>query len=342
MGDTGLQHQHLQQREDGAEHSGAGCSVADTENHRHQPGARLSVDRECLLQAEQSIVRRGTGGPGEPGRCCADVADTSSQRRQQNARSSHGNEGKDAGWSKEHDHLTQGGCAGIFAPGPADPAWPGIIQHWPHLAPALAGESGSARLNPCFVEFLMGWPIFWTHINVDQTDDQKASAARSTNEWRTLLQMRLSEWFDAPSLGLQQATGSGNHVPVLPRETPRGGNEAEISGLQDLQGTVHANPHKALGHLPKTGMQSGQGRGGCSEAMGQQTADGSMQLLPSGVHENAATPDNVRQVVREQVGMAEQAMSNRPQRLKCCGNGVVAAQASFALVGLVRRMREFQ
>lgn len=186
----------------------------------------------------------------------------------------------------------------------------------------------------------MGWPIFWTHINVDQTDDQKASAARSTNEWRTLLQMRLSEWFDAPSLGLQQATGSGNHVPVLPRETPRGGNEAEISGLQDLQGTVHANPHKALGHLPKTGMQSGQGRGGCSEAMGQQTADGSMQLLPSGVHENAATPDNVRQVVREQVGMAEQAMSNRPQRLKCCGNGVVAAQAAFALVGLVRRMTE--
>ena len=30
----------------------------------------------------------------------------------------------------------------------------------------------------------------------------------------------------------------------------------------------------------------------------------------------------------------------RPQRLKCCGNGVVAAQAAFALVGLVRRMNE--
>jgi site-specific DNA-cytosine methylase len=29
------------------------------------------------------------------------------------------------------------GSMGIFAPGPADPAWPGIIQQWPHLAPAL-------------------------------------------------------------------------------------------------------------------------------------------------------------------------------------------------------------
>jgi hypothetical protein len=29
-----------------------------------------------------------------------------------------------------------------------------------------------------------------------------------------------------------------------------------------------------------------------------------------------------------------------PQRLKCCGNGVVAAQAAFAFVGLVRRMNE--
>lgn len=186
----------------------------------------------------------------------------------------------------------------------------------------------------------MGWPIFWTHINVDQTDDQKASAARSTDEWRTLLQMRLSEWFDAPSLGLQQATGSGNHVPVLPCDTSRGGNEAKASGLQDLQGTVHADPKKALSYLPETGMQSGQGSRGCCEEMGQQAADGSMQLLQVGVHKNAATPNNVQQIVRKQVGLAEQAMSNRPQRLKCCGNGVVAAQAAFALVGLVRRMTE--
>lgn len=39
-------------------------------------------------------------------------------------------------------------------------------------------------------------------------------------------------------------------------------------------------------------------------------------------------------------GLAYDMDDCRPQRLKCCGNGVVAAQASFALVGLVRRMRK--
>jgi hypothetical protein len=39
-------------------------------------------------------------------------------------------------------------------------------------------------------------------------------------------------------------------------------------------------------------------------------------------------------------GLAHRMDDCRPQRLKCCGNGVVAAQAAFALVGLVRRMTE--
>jgi len=49
--------------------------------------------------------------------------------------------------SLEHCTVTGGGekahgsteqlCIPLFAPGPADPAWPGIIQQWPHLAPAL-------------------------------------------------------------------------------------------------------------------------------------------------------------------------------------------------------------
>lgn len=46
------------------------------------------------------------------------------------------------------------------------------------------------------------------------------------------------------------------------------------------------------------------------------------------------------QIVREQVGMEEQAMSSRAARLKCCGNGVVPLQAAAAAVVLVRRMME--
>jgi site-specific DNA-cytosine methylase len=49
MGNTGLQHQHIQQREDGAEHSGAGNELADTNgigrwaesNRKQQPGGGL-------------------------------------------------------------------------------------------------------------------------------------------------------------------------------------------------------------------------------------------------------------------------------------------------------------
>lgn len=85
LGNAGLQHQHLQQREDGAEHPGAGSGVADADSARSQGGG-YSNDQA---------------------------------RRQEQA----GHAGLES--------------RGIFAPGPADPAWPGIIQHWPHLAPAL-------------------------------------------------------------------------------------------------------------------------------------------------------------------------------------------------------------
>lgn len=85
MGHTGLQHQHLQQREDGAEHSEAGGSMAHTDGTRPQGGG---------------------------------YSDDPTRRKEQ------------AG----HAGLES---RGIFAPGPTDPTWPGIIQHWPHLAPAL-------------------------------------------------------------------------------------------------------------------------------------------------------------------------------------------------------------
>lgn len=331
MADTERHGRHQGRPEPGREQgrpdaSECGCAVADSDDREHDEQPGEVWPRDIGAKSRRREVRAGGH--------CEHVADASSPRQQGpelgTARS--GNRG-----GQEAHGPTEQLRRPLFAPGPADAAWPDILARWPWLAPAIAGESGSSRLNPCFVEFLMGWPIFWTYINGDKTSDQKASAARSTNEWRTLLQMRLSEWFDAPSLGLQQAAGGGDHVPVLPCDTSCGRNEAETSGLQDLQGTVHANPHKALSHLSETGMQSGQGGGGCREAMGQQATDGSMQLLPGGVHENAATPNNVQQIVREQVGMEEQAMSNRAARLKCCGNGVVPLQAAVALVELVRR-----
>lgn len=76
---------------------------------------------------------RQRGGPAADGCGCA-VADTSSKgfegREQPGAL--HGNRG-----GAQAHGPTEQLCRPLFAPGPADPAWPGIIQQWPHLAPAL-------------------------------------------------------------------------------------------------------------------------------------------------------------------------------------------------------------
>ena len=71
----------------------------------------------------------------------AELADTSSTGREGRKQPGalHGNRGGE----KAHGSTEQL-CIPLFAPGPADPAWPGIIQQWPHLAPAL--EPGFHRM----------------------------------------------------------------------------------------------------------------------------------------------------------------------------------------------------
>lgn len=41
----------------------------------------------------------------------------------------------ETGWQEPHGHAGLAGGS-LFAPGPADPRWPGILTEWPHLAPA--------------------------------------------------------------------------------------------------------------------------------------------------------------------------------------------------------------
>ena len=88
LGHTGLQHQHVQQWEDGAEHQGAGGGLANA---------------SCT--GCEGVKQRGA---------------------------LHGNRY----WAQTHGSTEQL-CRPLFAPGPSEPAWPGIIQHSPHLAPAL-------------------------------------------------------------------------------------------------------------------------------------------------------------------------------------------------------------
>lgn len=161
VGHAGLQHQHLQQRAHGSEHPGAGCAVAHSERSERWPqrsagaGGQQGHDggwREAHGGAGVAVkalghsecARRPQAGCGpaqhagrEPEQGCRCVADASS------ARLPRGGAGCDAtGWKEPHGHAgleggsLRTGTPFIFAPGPADTRWAGIIEQYPWLAPA--------------------------------------------------------------------------------------------------------------------------------------------------------------------------------------------------------------
>ena len=195
--------------------------------------------------------------------------------------------------------------APLFAPGPLDPRWAGIVQSAPWLAPAIADPSGDGskrRLNPRFAEWLMGWPIGWTeNLNAKNTitcpGDQpgshsQESAASRTGQWRALLQMRLKELVAAPSRGLQQANGCDVSLRCLSSQ----GAHPTAGELLDLRDSLSTQEDKAINAMRKPRMLEDHGAVECGKAL-----------------------------------------ENRAHRLRQVGNGVVPLQAAVALVELVRR-----
>lgn len=193
MGHPGLQHLDLQQREDGAEHPGAGQPMAHSERAQrgpqcvggigfiqgHDTGGREAhggsgVADEVLGHADQQRQQQpdhsdstqpwgntwscacGTscelahagcechranesqpvqGRSHTPNDCAGSgpMAHTSSPRQQGHelGRACDGNRGG----QEAHGSTSQ--LCGLFAPGPADPEWAGILTSNPELAPAL-------------------------------------------------------------------------------------------------------------------------------------------------------------------------------------------------------------
>lgn len=126
-------------------------------------------------------------------------------------------------------------------------------------------------------------------------------------------------------------------VSLMPLDTPweRAGDEAD--SLPNVRLDVHTDEDSQVGHLQQPGMPQEVGRDVCCETLGQSGYDGKLRVLPDGIHQDTPAPDDMRSVVWQQAGMAEKAMTNRTQRLKCIGNGVVAAQAGFAACILIAR-----
>lgn len=277
----------------------------------------LGHARHDAGRAQHREQPKGSGGrPGKPGAGCdgGDVGNTERPRWQEAGRGPEIDTGRkfepgrgdvDDAQRIEGRAVAELCGAPLFAPGPLDPRWAGIVQSAPWLAPAIADPSGDGskrRLNPRFAEWLMGWPIGWTeNLNAKNTitcpGDQPGSHSQAGTtcgicQWRELLQMRLKELAAAPSRGLQQANGSDVSVCGMSSRRTR----APASELRDLRISIPTEEDKALDAVRQPGM-----------------------LEPDGALECA------------------KALENRAHRLRQVGNGVVPLQAAVALVELVRR-----
>lgn len=117
MGNAGLQHKHLQQRIDGAEHQAAGIELGDSNEQRTHRSGTFGQQAGC----------------GELAHDGSDLADTSSARPQglQLGRTCNRNRGG----QETHGSVSQ--LCGLFAPGPSDPRWADMLREHPELAPAL-------------------------------------------------------------------------------------------------------------------------------------------------------------------------------------------------------------
>lgn len=148
MADTGLQHQHVQQRQDGAEsereggkmdHTPGGNGSRDGRGSEAQKpfnsvsGADMG-DTECARWPQTgSGSEKHPGRKSEPGRSA--MADPGGQRHEgrQQRRTRSGNRGG----QETHGPISEL-CRAfpIFAPGPEDHRWADILEQRPDLAPA--------------------------------------------------------------------------------------------------------------------------------------------------------------------------------------------------------------
>lgn len=178
LGDTGLQYGDVQQREVRTEHSGTGdamefaARIGRQERWSEPAGqqGRSDVAEHGGAMADASSPRcsgRQDTGAGasdagarsrsvESERGCSILADTSSAGLQ---RRGGGNGLNETGREKQNGSISE--CRGLFAPGPSDPRWAGILDRFPEVAPALEptfrsvvnglafdmGDSRAARLK---------------------------------------------------------------------------------------------------------------------------------------------------------------------------------------------------
>lgn len=176
-----------------------------------------------------------------------------------------------------------------------------------HLA--RGGDKTQPRhLNPEWVEWLMGWPLFWTSldINVKPYYDSWHEAQQWTQASSEEIQGNIvrNVWWDidpaTTSHGREPDQQSGDkcddRLPTVPHKDPLfnrelGAGEYQADGLQDLRRDVQAQTRQEVNALWQAGMPEGK---------------------------------------RETIGRVAMDVKNRVDRLKAIGNGQVCSVASLA------------
>lgn len=176
-----------------------------------------------------------------------------------------------------------------------------IVQDGP------AAEVGGA-LNPTWVEWLMGWPLFWTTLDMDAKHyydcwhETQQRAQAGTEEIQGGI-MRNVWWNIDPSEAPQGRESNEQYqaerddcLPAVPCENSLpdrelGDWQCEAGGVQDLRNHVQAKENEEIQTLRKVGM-----------------------------------PERKREVV----GRTAMGVKNRVDRLKAIGNGQVPSVAALA------------
>lgn len=192
LGNAGLQHEQLQQRAHGAEHSRANSQLDDTDRIGAQRpgGAQQGSTAGCAAVGEPESIRwrerrpESTGQQGrsdvaEHGGAVANAENTNGRRQQQpeiswrgrcrpsgigasvantisprlQERTGGGSNDEPLQPTERSDPISVCGALGIFAPGPNSTEWPGILERFPFLAPATEpGVRGVVDGGPLVVD----------------------------------------------------------------------------------------------------------------------------------------------------------------------------------------------
>lgn len=183
--------------------------------------------------------------------------------------------------------------------------------------PSLANQVDGA-LNPTWVEWLMGWPLFWTSLddtikpNYDSWHEAQQRTQASSKEIQSGI-MRNVWWTIDPSetsqgrQSDQQSEGQcDDTLPALPhnnslfdRELGKGASQA--SNVQDLRGSFPAKKNPESKTVRQNGMPKGK---------------------------------------REAISRVAVGIKNRTDRLKAIGNGQVPGVVALAWQTLTKRIGE--